>query len=106
MTDFDYEWGPTTDPERVRKVVAKLGSHVIRIQWKSGGGATIERSLSDVGLERWRVRAFQVRDLEEIEKFLRELLGPLANHAIKMHPIYQDTGFSFIGWIFFHRKEE
>ena len=105
-TDFHYEWTVDTDPERVREIIDEHRTRELRIRWLSGGGASIERDVSDVGLERWKIRCFHVRELEEIEAFLSKALAPLASHEIKLHPVYQDAGPSFVGWIFWRRKEE
>ena len=105
-SEFDYEWNLDTDPERVREILAEHGNRELRIRWLSGGSAEIERDVSEVGLERWQIRCFQARDLEEIELFLSKALAPLASNEIKLHPVYQDTGPSFVGWILWHRKGE
>lgn len=105
QSDFHYEWNLATDPAHVRKTINDLKDQPLRIQWTSGGGAAIERDISEIGLERWKIRCFDTEVLEEIEGYLREALAPLANHEIKLHPVYQDTGSSLVGWLFWHRKE-
>ena len=106
MSEFHYEWSLETEPARVQQIIQDLGSQELRIHWLSGGGASIERDVSEVGLERWKIRCFHVRELEEVEQFLRKSLAPLASHEIKLHPVYQDAGPSFVGWVFWHRKED
>ena len=105
-SEFDYEWNLDTPPERVRDILGEHGNRELRIRWLSGGSAEIERDVSAVGLERWKIRGFQARDLDEIESFLSKALAPLASDKIKLHPVYQDAGPSFVGWILWHRKEE
>jgi len=104
-SEFDYEWNSATDRERVRKTINNLKDQALRMLWTSGDGGVIERDLSEIGLERWKVRCYSIKGLEEVEAFLREALGPLADHEIKMHPVYQDAGSSLVGWLFWHRKE-
>ena len=105
-SEFDYEWNLGTLPARVRDILEEHGNRELSIRWMSGGGAEIERDVSEVGLERWKIRCLRTRDLEEIESFLSKALVPLASHEIELHPVYQDAGPSFVGWILWHRKEE
>ena len=105
-SEFDYEWNLDTPPERVREILEEHGNRELRIRWLSGGSGEIERDISEVGLERWKIRCFQTRDLDEIESFLSKALAQLASDEIKLHPVYQDAGPSFVGWILWHRKEE
>ena len=105
VLEFDYVFSEDTKPARLREISEQLGSSKISMQWISGGGGKLERSVSDVGLERWKIMVPKVSDLEAVEKLLIRAYGPVARHEIKMHPIYP-AGDLLVGWVFWKRKEE
>lgn len=111
MAEFHYEYSLDTPPDNVAKSMLRDSVETTRIQWTSGGGGEILRSVSVYGLERWQIRAWTMNDLIEIEGFLLRALRPIAAEevsdpgSLKMHPSYPEQDM-FVGWIFWHWKEE
>lgn len=105
MAEFHYVWNDRIDPEYVREKYSELafGSFPVLIQWTGGKGGSLEWSLSEAGLQRWKIIAYDIQVLEAIERLLRDAFGPIAKHEVKLHPVYQE-GDHLVGWVFWKRK--
>ncbi len=103
--DPHYVWDGQIDPAHVREKYGQLDVNFpILIQWTGQGGGTLEWSISEAGLQRWKIIAYDVQTLEAIERLLRDAFGPLAKHEVKLHPVYQE-GDHFVGWVLWKPKE-
>lgn len=102
----DYIWkrGSTT-PKNLRWALRSMEDRAFTAQWAGTGGAIIDRSVSELELECWQIRAWDTETLDEVASFVSQALAPLAAEKIKLHPVYRDVGPSYVGWLFWHRKE-
>lgn len=105
MSEFHYVWDEGIDPEHVREKYSRFAfsNFPVLIQWTGGGGGKLEWSMSGVGLQRWKIIAYHIRDLEAIERLLRDAFGPTAKYEVKLHPVYQE-GDHLVGWVFWKSK--
>ncbi len=103
--DPHYIWNEKIDPAHVREKYGQLaGDQPLRIQYTGEGSATLEWSISELGLQRWKIIAYNVRTLEALERLLRDAFGPISKHEVKLHPVYSE-GDHYVGWILWKRKE-
>ena len=106
---FDYRWGADTSFEHIKTALAQVGDADLRIQWMDRGGAIIERSVSERGLERWKIESGSDEEIGIISEALSRLLAPLAiEDDLTIGALrYQQYGWpEFVGWIFWHWKEK
>ncbi len=104
MSEFHYVWNAQVDPTHVREKYCQLtGDQPLRIQYTGESGATLEWSISETGLQRWKIIAYDVRTLEALERLLRDAFGPVARHEVRLHPVYQE-GDHFVGWVLWMPK--
>ncbi len=105
MSEFHYVWDGEIDPAHVReKYVHPIGAEAVRIHWTGGGGGTLEWTISELGLQRWKIVVGSIRDLETLERLLRDAFSELAKHEVKLHPVYHE-GRRIVGWILWKPKE-
>ena len=105
---FDYQWSVDITPKHIESALNQVGDADLRIQWMSGGGATIERSVSISGLERWKIESGSDEQIDLISATLSSRLAPLAIEDASAFGTlrYQQYGWpEFVGWLFWHREE-
>jgi hypothetical protein len=104
MSEFHYVWNAEIDPAHVReKYEVMPDGEPVKIQWTGGGGGSLEWSISELGLHRWKITVYSIADLETLERLLRDAFAPLAKHEVKLHPVYQEGG-RIVGWVLWKPK--
>jgi len=105
LPGFDFDWSLATPADQVVRWTLEL-PRSFTVHWQSGAGGFVERSVSEEGLERWKVSCFAAEDLLPAAEFLKACLAPLAAAPLAVHPVYADRGLGLsVGWIFWHPKE-
>lgn len=100
---FDYELGPRTAPERFLQILQTLPKFTVH--WIGDSGAIIERTTSERGLVRIRIRTGDIKDIEQIRTLVAASVGDLTDYEIEAKPTYPVDGH-IVAWILFHWKED
>lgn len=106
ISDAHYQFSSDTPLERITSHLLRDSIETTKIQWLSDGGGEIYRSVSEVGLERWQLRAFTMNTLERMrDQLIKGIQLVCAERSLKMFPTYPERDY-FVGWLFWHWEEE